>query len=148
MHTRKASFRFWVIIICLAAVLLLAACVEPETEATPTPWVNPCIEEGITTMTEDTDTQDVTTERPSREYMREVYLRHRALLLDYPHVWWVQRGDWMRAVVEKYNREGWGFTLYVSEYTDPQSLPEEQRIPECLDGVPVRIIKVAAPVPG
>ena len=43
MHTRKASFRLPVVIICFAAVLGMVSCLDSK------PWKNPCRKGGTTT---------------------------------------------------------------------------------------------------
>ena len=35
---------------------------------------------------------------------------------------------------------GYGITVYLSESVDHSTVPEDKRIPECLDGVPVRFL--------
>ena len=73
--------------------------------------------------------------------MQDVLNKHRALFEGYPnfdivgvsaflHVrssgWWEQTEDY-------------GIVLNLTEEVDPDTLPEDKRIPDCLDGVPVRI---------
>ena len=90
-------------------------------------------------------TEDVLAQRPTLERMREVINKHLDLLYDYPHARSVTAGDYMLSVVVSSRTLGYGITLYVIEYVDPDTVPEENRIPNCLDGVPVRIVQDSYP---
>ena len=132
MHTRKASFRLPVIIACFAfALWLAAACGDQELESTQTPWIDPCIEEKSIM-------EDQTTERPSYEYMNQVRDKYIDLFEGYPHWRTISAGNHYDA--DGNPTGGYGITLGVAEMTDPSTLPEDRRIPDCLDGVSVRII--------
>ncbi len=134
MLTRKASFRLWAVIICFAAVLGMA-CAEPEPEAMPTPepWANPCAEER-------TVVKNAWDKKPVEEYVAEVMHKHYfSLFAPYPHFQTV-------FVVDMTERNANGEAIYglevgVTELTDPSILPQERRIPDCLEGVPVKIVK-------
>ena len=138
MHTRKASFRLPAIIICFAAVLM-AACAEPE------PWKNPCVEEGAS-MTEIT-----MTERATDEQIWKVIEKYRDLFERQPHFYHVnpgvlddENGDLIETTEGLVDENGHplhvlGIRVKVEEITDQSTLPEEDRIPECLDGIPVQI---------
>lgn len=120
------------LLVCLGVVMALAvACTSPE------PWVDPCIERRAETMAE-----DKATEKPSYEYMRDVRKKYRPLLWGFPHYMGTSVGDYTtpddRTQLDP--RGGYGITLWVSQLTDQDTLPEEERVPECLEGVPVRII--------
>ena len=138
MHTRKASFRLLAIIICFATVLV-TACAEPE------PWKNPCIEEGAS-MTEIT-----MTERTSVEHRWEVIEKYRDLFERQPHFYHVnpgllkdENGDLIETTEGLVDENGHplyvgGIRVKVEQLTDQSTLPEEDRIPECVDGIPVMI---------
>ena len=71
-----------------------------------------------------------------------LYLR-RALLWRQPNVYHVgdsflrdEKGEWT---------DQWGITVWVTEKVDQNTLPPENRIPEILDGVPVRITEAEPP---
>ena len=134
--TRKASFRLLAIIICFAAVLwLAAACAEPQDEAMPTPepWTNPCADER-------TVVKHAGDEKLIEEYVAKVMYKHYfSLFVPYPHFQTV-------FVVDMTDRNANGEAIYgievgVIKHTDPSTLPHERRIPDCLEGVPVRIVK-------
>ncbi len=127
MHTRKASFRLSAII--AIGVLALAACATQQ----DTTQQDPCIEERKT-MAEYQEDPDAP---PTYEQMEAVRDKHRPLIRAYPHYIgnFVGRSDDDPPDVPE------GITVRVTELTDPTTLPEEQRIPACLDGVPVRIIQ-------
>ena len=170
MQTRKASLRLSAVIICFAAVLVIAACAEPQPEATPTPWVDPCTTattESITSSDPPTReyilqtkkgnamTEHATPDRTSTEYMQQVVDKYLdPLIRNYPHYTGVG-GGLFTDLDEKGNsildEDGLplfeldengepvqGITVMVSEIIDPNTLPPERRIPDCLDGVPVR----------
>lgn len=128
MHTRKASLRLLSII--AVGVLALAACATQQ---------DPCIEERKTM----TEYQENPTEPPTIEQMRAVRDKYRPLMKGYPHYIGnsIGRSDDDPPDVPE------GITVSVTELTDPATLPEEQRIPDCLDGVPVRIIQSERSVP-
>ncbi len=99
------------------------------------PWTDNCIDERSNFMPEDAATQ-----RPSDDYMQAVLEKYEDLLWDFPHSQGFYAGDFYDA---EYNEiDGYGITVKVLELTDQSTLPEEQRIPACLDGVPVRFLKV------
>ncbi len=122
------------ILIGTALILMLAAiqisCASPET------WQDPCTEERRQIMA-----NEAAAERPSDDYMRAVRNKYRPLLRAFPHYQGLSYGDY-RADETGELVGGYGITLKVLEQTDQSTLPESQRVPECLDGVPVRIIKV------
>ena len=126
-------------LIVTALILMLVAiqtsCASPET------WKDPCTEERSQFMT-----KEAAAERPSKEYMRAVVDKYRPLLKGFPHAHGISTGNYYDFDAHE-PLDGYGITLMVSEFTDQSTLPESQRIPECLDGVPVRIIKMATPVP-
>ena len=152
MHTRKASFRLPAIIICFASVLWMAACAVVQPEATPTPWANPCTTattESITSsdpMTREyilqtkkgtAMTENRQSERPSDEHLERVFLKHLNSFIAYPH--FSGAGVGILPVRDENGEEIIGIEIRVSELTDPSTLPSEQRIPDCIEGIPVLI---------
>ncbi|MDE2718696.1 MAG: hypothetical protein OXI33_17025 [Chloroflexota bacterium] len=132
MHTREASLRLPAIIICIAAVLgMVVACGDSN------PWKNPCIHEETTTMIEDTDAEEPASERPSDEYMLEVRDKYWERIRAFPNYVGVGVGDFQEFPSGK-PLDGYGITIYLTESVDFSAVPEDKRIPECLDGVPVR----------
>ena len=83
-------------------------------------------EEGMTTTPEITD-----------EYIHEVRLKYDPLFWRQPNVFAVSEG-FLRD-----GRGGWletsGINVKVTRQVDQSTLPPEDRIPDCLEGVPVRI---------
>ena len=128
MHTRKSSLRLLAML--AVGVLALTACGSQQ---------NLCIEERKTMA----EYQENPTEPPTFEQMRAVRDKYRPLMKGYPHYIGnsIGRSDDDPPDVPE------GITVRVTELTDPATLPEEQRIPDCLDGVPVRIIQSERSVP-
>ena len=162
MNTRKSSFRLLAIIICFAAVLGLAtACAEPDLNPGYGPsWrtaFRPCyIQNGMTSakiIDELNDegqlmtTEDVIDQRPTREQMDAVIEKHLDLLLGYPLAHGLHAGDFMITPHRQNRTIGYGISVVVTEFTDPSTLSKNRRIPNCLDGVPVRIILGGLPIP-
>ncbi len=85
-------------------------------------------------------------ERPTDEYMDSVIDKNRALIKErVPERTLVSYGDYKD---EDYNLiGGYGITIGVPDLEAYEARPEEERMPECLDGVPVRIIERAEGVP-
>lgn len=81
---------------------------------------------------------DQTAERPSDEYMRQVVDKYADLLWNYPHHTSHSFAD--HRDDDGNLTGGYGITIAISEWTDPTTLPEERRVPDCLDGVPVRFV--------
>ena len=135
MITRKASFRLPAVIICFAGVLGMVSCVGPQPEApsTPEPWTNPCTDER-------TVVKHAGDEKPIEEYTIEVMDKYSAsLFTPYPHFQTVFAGVPLGRNAN--GEEIVGIEVGVTEITNPSTLPEERRIPDCLEGVPVKIVK-------
>ena len=73
----------------------------------------------------------------TEERAREVFERNIALFHDYPHAQGVSLGYFMDR--ESNETDKMGLTLSVQLVTDPITLSDDQRIPYCLEGVPVQI---------
>lgn len=151
MHTRKASLRL-LTIICFAGMTLLASgCGNPDSDLGWRGSFRPCditqdmkfqsqTGQDITEIRSMT-TEKITAKRPSDEFMRSVANKHIDLLLGYPHAFGIDIGDYMHSTRPSNRTLGYGISVRVTELTDPSTLPKEKRIPNCLDGVPVRIIQ-------
>ncbi len=79
----------------------------------------------------------------SEEHVDEVARKYRDLLYRQPNVHTVITGiivDGNKADVRDIE---WveGIEVWVYKKVDQSTLPEEDRIPDCLDGVPVRIVE-------
>ena len=118
------------VVICIAAILSLAACggdgfKDPSTLCeTDSP-----AEEG--SMTETPEITD--------EYILEVRDKYRALFKRQPNY----HGNGPGNLVDENGEETTikGITIYVTKKVDQGTLPPEDRIPGCLEGVPVQIIE-------
>ena len=135
-------------LVCLAAVLWLAVACGPKYDLTDydpatydQSWTGECIahlEEGgeITVTTEDADS---TANRPTRDELWDVIDKYGPLLDQQPTVWSIGPG---RLDDEDGNpTDEMGIVLLVDKKVDQSELPPEDRIPDCLDGVPVQIIE-------
>ena len=154
MHTRKASFRL-LTIICFAGMTLLASgCGKPDTNYTDLGWrgsFRPCdITQDMVSQTQlsddfmeilDMTTEKIIANRKSEEYMRAVAEQNFDLLYGYPHAIGLDIGDFMHANRPNNRTIGYGISVLVTELTDPSTLPKEKRIPNCISGVPIRIIQ-------
>lgn len=84
-------------------------------------------------------TEHATPDRTSTEYMQQVVDKYmHPLIRNYPHFTGVGAGLFTH--LNESGERVRGITVMVSEIIDPNTLPPERRIPDCLDGVPVRII--------
>ena len=131
MQTRKASLRLSAVIIYFAAVLVIAACAEPQPETTPTPWVDPCTTattESITSSDPPTReyilqtkkgnamTEHATPDRTSTEYMQQVVDKYmHPLIRNYPHFTGVGAGLFTH--LNESGERVRGITVMVSEIT-------------------------------
>ena len=98
-------------------------------------------------MTEITRTETATAER-----MWEVIEKYRDLVEGQPHFYHVspglledEKGELIVTTEGLTGENGYplhvgGIKVKVEELTDQSTLPEENRIPECLDGIPVQIV--------
>ncbi len=118
-------------LVCAAVVWLAAACGgAPEPcRGAPNQQIS-VLEEGKMTKPHAT---------PTDERIHEVRLKYDPLFWRQPNV---------HAVGEGYFKDGeggWtetvGIVIEVSRKVDQSTLPPEDRIPECLEGVPVQVVK-------
>ena len=154
MHTRKASFRLPAIIICIAAVLGVASCLGPQPETATKEWTGTCPPKGIAKFVSElgerikmTDTNDIPPPLPPQEQRSKLMDRHIPLFGAYPNFAGLNLGirDAVEGEVGAYIYRGreviLEFEVSVTELTDPDTLPLERRLPDCIEGVPVIIIK-------
>ena len=133
MPTKRSSFRLLTVIICfVAAVWMAAACGDGAFKDPSTLCeTNSSAEEGtVTTTPENPDDR--------RARVHEARLKYDPLFWRQPNVVSVGEG-----LLEDENRDATkttGIVVGVSEKTDQSTLPAEDRIPDCLEGVPVQII--------
>ena len=129
MGTRQSSFRLLSVLICAAALLLLAACLgglaESQTKQPAPEYWEPCGEQ--TPVTPD--------------LIHAVRLVNRGLFRRQPNVWGVGEGIFSNENGERLDTIG--IIVIVTEKVDQDTLPPEDRIPGCLNGVPVQIEEVS-----
>ena len=81
---------------------------------------------------------------PTREHRHEVRLKYRDMFWRQPNIWGLGEG-----ILEDKNGDPIlgtsGIKVYVSRKVDQSTLPEEDRIPDCLEGIPVQIIEEGIP---
>ena len=133
-------------LVCLAAVLWLAAACGPKHYEDFDPlahdgdWDGECvaylIEEGEVTVT--TEDASVDVERPTSEHVSYVLEKYRPLLRRFPHMW--ANGMGLLRDEDGERTDEVGIWVYVEEPVDQSTLPSEDRIPDCLEGVPMQIV--------
>ena len=134
MHTGRAPLRLLPILICLAALLLATACgdgefKDPSTLCEPNSSAD---EESLTATPEIT-----------REHIIEVREKYRDLIRRQPNY----SGSGGPALLMDENGESTqvrGIIVRVTEKVDQSAIPAEDRIPDCLEGVPVQIVEEEA----
>ena len=80
------------------------------------------------------------------EVMTEVLERHRQRFREYPHYRKSGVGN-ITNYDDPANTLGSGIGIGLAQAVDPETLPESQRIPSCLDGVPVFIQVIGEIIP-
>ena len=132
MHTGKSSLRLLVVLTCFVAVLWIAtACgdgefKDPSTLCKPDSSTE---EENLTIVPENTD-----------EHILDVRTRYKDLIRRQPN----HRGNGGPVYLEDENGEDTeirGIIVWVTKKVDQSEIPAEDRIPDCLEGVPVQIIE-------
>lgn len=129
MCTKKSLLRFMFVLVCFVVVLGLAACSGDDCP-------NPNALEKETSMT--------------RERIDEAVEKARAIRHKYEDLFWRQPNIWGAGIgkLEDENNE-WdgrvGFVIHVTQKVDQSTLPPEDRIPDCLEGVPVQIREESEP---
>ena len=134
-------------LVCLVAVMWLAACGPRHYEdfdplAHDGVWDGECVahlaDEGKFDGTVTTEDASVEVERPTSEHVSYVLEKYRPLFRRFPHAWMNGSGLLLDEGGE-FTREV-GIRIYVEELVDQSTLPLEDRIPDCLEGVPVQIV--------
>ena len=131
MHTKKTPFRLLTALVCFAAVLWLAAACGDGEFKDPSTLCGPNSSAEEETMTA---TPEIT-----HEYILEVRDKYRPLFKRQPNYHGNGPGNIRDENGER--TKTMGITIYVTEKVDQSTLPPEDRIPDCLEGVPVQIIK-------
>ena len=129
--TRRSSFRLLAVIICfVAAVWMATACGNCTTVYEENPCVtSSLVEEGTVTATPENTNKRVL----------EVRDKHFDLLRRQPNFLGIST-----RYLEDENGEKTqirGIILAVTEKVDQSTLPVEDRVPTCLEGVPVQIVE-------
>lgn len=141
MNTRKASFRLGVVIICFAAGLGMACIADTRPVAPYEPEMMPPYGSRCASDTNSEGRPELMPEQKIKEraYMRKVMKKYEDLIYRQPTV----NGFGVVGRVEDDGNRGddYGIEVYVWEKADQDTLPEADRLPDCLDGVPVRIIE-------
>ena len=128
MQTKRSSSRLLAVIICfVAAVWMAAACQDAASYEEPC-GPGPILpeEEGDLTIPSGTPAAN------------EVRLRHTPLFLRQPNY----TGSGVDFSIDKYGNKVEIIIVQVNEDpVDQNTLPPEDRIPDCLEGFPVQIVK-------
>ncbi len=133
MHTGKSSFRLLPLLICLAALLLAAACGD-DTFKDPSTLCEP---------NSSAEEESLTTPEITREHIIEVREKYRDLIRRQPNY----RTHGGPALLMDENGEYTqvsGIMVWVTKKVDQSAIPAEDRIPDCLEGVPVQIVEEEA----
>ncbi len=131
MHTNKPQLRLLAVIICFAAILwLAAACGNGAFKDPSTLCETNSSAEGETM----TATPEITEER-----ILEVRDKYRSLFRRQPNYQGNGPSDLRDENGER--TETRGIIIYVIKKVDQGALPAEDRIPDCLEDVPVQIIE-------
>lgn len=170
MHVGKSSFRLLPIMICLVAVMWLAAACGDDEYICDTGvkvislWLAAAREAGAngedssteedakTEVTEALDKKEycetnslteegtlTTTPENTSERIHEVRLKYDDLFWRQPNVHGVGEGALRDANGERTGASG--IIVSVTEKVDQSTLPASDRIPDCLEGVPVQIVE-------
>ena len=133
MHTNKPQLRLLAVIICFAAILwLAAACGNGAFKDPSTLCETNSSAEGETM----TATPEITEER-----ILEVRDKYRSLFRRQPNYQGNGPSDLRDENGER--TETRGIIIYVTKKVDQGALPAEDRIPDCLEDVPVQIVEEA-----
>ena len=121
--------------IAAMALSLLAACGDGA-------YKNPCgtnssaREENMAATPENTDN---TAARPTGERIHEVRLKYDPLFWRQPNVFGVSEGFFKDENRERTGVKG--IIIRVDKKVDQSTLPPEDRIPDCLEGIPAQILE-------
>ena len=97
------------------------------------------VEGSPSTVRANTFTAPECTDNLTGNRVHEVFQKYASLILSYPNSTFHSIGSFW----SKYGRptKAWGIVITIYPWVDPDSLPEEQRIPDCLEGIPVQIVE-------
>ena len=135
MDTRKSSFRLLSLLTCAAAILLLAAACEGGGHKENSSEK----EEFHTMMRANTYTLPECTSNNTRERRDEVLSKYLGLIMRQPNWHGHGAGNFKDENGERLDIEG--ITVIVYPMVDQNTLPPEDRIPDCLEGIPVQIFE-------
>ena len=132
-------------LVCLVTVMWLAACGPKHYEdfdplAHDGDWSGECvahlIERGEITVT--TESADSQVDRPTSEHIDYVVEKYLPLFKRFPHSYLIGRGLLRDEDGERTDEVG--IKITVEKLVDQSTLPPEDRVPDCLEGVPVQIV--------
>lgn len=144
----RSMFRLWVLIVAMVVAVvvavvvvaaLLLASVLYDSESCPIPDPDPLEEVDMSKYEEIPGYVPNIKSREATERARAIRHKYEDLFWRQPNVYGVGIGR-----LEDENGEGTGqvgFVITVTEKVDQNTLPPEDRIPDCLEGVPVQIIE-------
>ena len=145
MAARKTLTRILPVLICSAAILwLLAACSDADHNLSGPPMAQ---EETVCMTTDDTQQSAPVVLTPER--IHEVRVKYNDLFWRQPNVWGVGEGQGVGEGPGYDAQTGWsttsGIVVSVTTKVAQSTLPTADRIPSCLEGVPVMIEELPAP---
>ena len=138
MGTRKSSFRLLSVLICAVAVLAVTVACSSEKEETKT-----MTSESTTprTLRANQFTMPNCAYNVTNERIHEVRLRNNGLFWRQPNVHAVAEGDF-RNKDRSFTNDAFGIIVEVSTLVDQSTLPEANRIPLCIEGIPIQILEI------
>ena len=138
MPTKRSSFRLLAVIICfVAAVWMAAACQDAASYEEPC-GPGPILPEEEGDLTTPSGT-------PTPEKIIEVRDKYQPLFRRQPNFALVSEGLFFHrnldpVIDRKGNRVSGIIVTVDGDPVDQETLPQEDRIPDCLEGVPVQIV--------
>ena len=126
-----------VLAVCLAALLLGACGGNDYREAPEVPW-----EEQVQ-LWEECMTDPLVSDLPDDEFfehVRRTLKKYRARIKRQPNQYGSSAG-FLRDENGEWTRDWTGIFIEVTEKVDQASLPPEDRLPDCLEGVPVQVLE-------
>ena len=134
-------------LLTLGAMALLLMAIACGIDATPTAPPQPLPD--CTTQDDPSMKEKILMTTP--ESLQDDVERARAIRHKYEDLFWRQPNVWGVGIGEFRDENGewaggpWAFAISVTEKVDQNTLPPEDRIPDCLEGVPVQIIEETVP---
>ena len=138
---------FSLALLTLGAVALLLVAIACGIDSTPTAPPQPLPD--CTTQDDSSMKEKILITTP--ESLHDDVERARAIRHKYEDLFWRRSNVWGVGIGEFRDENGewaggpWGFVISVTEKVDQNTLPPEDRIPDCLEGVPVQIIEETTP---